>query len=449
MTGLNAGSATDVGRRRSINQDMVLVSERVFAVADGMGGHQGGEVASLAAVEALRDAFRERPTMEGLVEAVRAANSAVETRAQSSADLRNMGTTLTALVLLDDAEDDLLAIANIGDSRAYLLRNGELSQLTDDHSVPQELLRQGQLSEAEAATDPRRNILTRVLGASFGDGPDIQNLIPYTGDRLLLCSDGLYNEVDDATIARVLRTVDDPAEAAQNLVDQANAHGGADNISVVVVDVVDDEGRAATASEVLADAPPGRRSAGSGGDRRGANRLMTTDERNAELRGLSRPEAMAPAAMRSDSWERSVAPDVHAEPERRITVRVVGFILVLLLVFGGAAAIVGVYARGSYFVGLDEGRVAIFKGRPGGLLWFSPTVEELTPLTEASVPPERAAAVAAGHEVATLAEARAYVSALQSASREGGATGAGTTTTSPPDPAVPPDTTAPPPTAAP
>lgn len=433
MTGLNAGSATDVGRRRSINQDMVLVSDRVFAVADGMGGHQGGEVASLAAVEALREAFNERPTMEGLVEAVRAANSAVESRARSSADLRNMGTTLTVAVLLEDGDDELLAIANVGDSRAYLMRNSELSQLTEDHSVPQELLRQGQLSEAEAAVDPRRNILTRVLGASFGDGPDIQNLIPYTGDRLLLCSDGLYNEVDDADIARVLRTVADPTEAAQKLVEQANANGGADNISVVIVDVVDDEGRAVTASEVLADEPRSRRAERLADERRSANRLMTTDERNAELRGLSRPKAPAPAAMGSDSWERSTAPDVHAEPERRITLRVVAFIVILVLVFGGAAAAVGVYARGSYFVGLDEGRVAIFKGRPGGLLWFSPTVEELTPMTEASIPPARAAAVQEGHQVATLAEARAYVEALQSTPGAGGDDGepAATTTTTP------------------
>lgn len=432
MTGLNAGSATDVGRRRSINQDMVLVSDRVFAVADGMGGHQGGEVASLAAVEALREAFSQRPTMEGLVDAVRAANSAVESRARSSADLRNMGTTLTVAVLLEDGDDDLLAIANIGDSRAYLMRNRELSQLTEDHSVPQELLRQGQLSEAEAAIDPRRNILTRVLGASFGDGPDIQNLIPYTGDRLLLCSDGLYNEVDDAEIARVLGTVADPTEAAQRLVDQANANGGADNISVVIVDVVDDEGRAVTASEVLADDPRPRRAERLAGQGRSApNRLMTTDERNAELRGLSRQEAMTPAAMRSDSWERNAEPDVHAEPDRRITLRVVVFVVILVLVFGGAAGAVGIYARGSYFVGLDEGRVAIFKGRPGGLLWFSPTVEELTPMTEASIPPARAVSVAEGHQVATLAEARAYVRALQSTPGAGGED-AGTTTTSGP-----------------
>lgn len=439
MTGLRAGSATDVGRRRTINQDMVLVSDSIFAIADGMGGHQGGEVASLAAVEALKKAFRERSTMEGLVDAIRAANEAVEVKARASAELRNMGTTLTVVALVDD-DDDLLVVANIGDSRAYLLRNGELSQLTEDHSVPQELLRQGQLSEAEAAVDPRRNILTRVLGASFGEGPDVQNLIPYTGDRILLCSDGLYNEVDDDAVARVLRTVGDPTEAARQLVDQANTNGGADNISVVIVDVVDDEGRAITASAVLADDPTSAPASTPDRNRSSGSRLMTSEQRNAELRQLGRNDVAPQPKAGSDDWDSGSSPSELGEPPRRVTVRVVAFVLLLLLVLGGAASAIGVYARGSYYVGLDEGRVAIFKGRPGGLLWFSPTVEEVTALTEASVPPARADAVAEGHPVATLEEARAYVASLQTTP---GATPVAPTETAP-APAEP-ATTAPPP----
>lgn len=440
MTGLRSGSATDVGRRRTINQDMVLVSDSIFAIADGMGGHQGGEVASLAAVEALKKAYHERPTMDGLVDAIRAANEAVAVKARASTELRNMGTTLTVVALVDD-DDDLLVVANIGDSRAYLLRNGELSQLTEDHSLPQELMRQGQLSEAEAAVDPRRNILTRVLGASFGEGPDVQNLIPYAGDRILLCSDGLYNEVDDDEVARVLRTVGDPTEAARNLVDQANTNGGADNISVVIVDVVDDEGRAVTASAVLADDPAPPPASDRDRNRSSGSRLMTSEQRNAELRRLGRDDAESRAAPKADDWESDASPSELAEPTRRVTVRVVAFVVVLLLVLGGAGAAIGVYARGSYYVGLDEGRVAIFKGRPGGLLWFSPTVEEVTALTEASVPPARADAVAEGHPVATLEEARAYVQSLQTTP---GARPVTTPETTPPTaPAEP--TTAPPP----
>ncbi|HUP85382.1 MAG TPA: hypothetical protein VM143_06925, partial [Acidimicrobiales bacterium] len=360
--------------------------------ADGMGGHLGGEVASLTAIEALRANFDPDEGAQGLEQAIIAANEAV-------------------VALVDTDDEGLLAVANIGDSRIYLMRNGELSQLTDDHSLPEELFRRGQLTKAEAAVDPRRNIVTRVLGPSFGEGPDIQNLVPYVGDRILICSDGLYNEVDDDGIATVLRTVDDPTNAARMLVEQANAHGGADNISVVIVDVVDDDGRAETASEVLADEAPAPRAPSTRRtrDRSSSSGLMTSDERNAELRRLARDDGG-----QGDFWEKDSEIRVHDTPSRRVTGRVVAFLLLLLLVLGGAGAAVGFYARGSYFVGLDEGRVAIFKGRPGGLLWFSPTVEERTRLTEAAVPEARADDVRNGHTVASLDEAHRYVANLVS-----------------------------------
>ena len=449
MTRLRSGSATDIGRnpRRTINQDMVLESTGIFAVADGMGGHLGGEVASLTAIEALRANFSPADGPEGLERAIVAANQAVVNESNATADLRDMGTTLAVVALVDTDEEELLAVANIGDSRIYLMRNGELSQLTDDHSLPEELFRRGQLTKAEAAIDPRRNIVTRVLGPSFGEGPDIQNLVPYVGDRILICSDGLYNEVDDDGIATALRTIPDPAVAARTLVQQANEHGGGDNISVVIVDVVDDDGKAETASEVLADDPattvsaPRRdrserrqereRGRDTTPERSSMSGLMTSDQRNAELRRLARDEQTA----KGDFWGEGDS-EIHVhEPSRRITARVIAFLLVLLLVLAGAAAAVGFYARGSYFVGLDEGRVAIFKGRPGGLLWFSPTVEERTTLTEASVPPARQDDVANGHPVASLDEARTYVRNLEAIP---GATSPTTTTT-----AVPVETTAP------
>lgn len=445
MTGLRSGSATDVGRRRNLNQDMVLEADPIFAVADGMGGHQGGEVASLTAIEALRDAFRRDAGSGGLEAAIAAANAAVAEKARSSPDLRTMGTTLAVVALVDDGDDELLAVANIGDSRIYLMRNGELTQLTDDHSLPQELLRQGQLTEAEAAADPRRNIVTRVLGPSFGEGPDMQNLIPYAGDRIVICSDGLYNEVTDGDIATVLRTVRDPADAARRLVDQANANGGADNISVVVIDVVDDEGRAETASEVLADDPrPSRRQTG----------LMTADQRNAELRRLARGEdehrraspgdtgagaagasARAAAASRDPWGESEDEPDIHDMPTRRVTGRVVAFVLVLLLVLGGAAAAIGLYARGSYFVGLQDGYVAIFRGRPGGLLWFQPTVEQTSTLTEAKIPDQYRDAINEGFTVADRQEAARYLARVVGDSEPSPPTAP---TTAPPATAAPP-----------
>ncbi len=152
MTTLRAGAATDVGRVRSNNQDHLLMADPLFAVADGMGGHAGGEVASLAAVEALKATYERNPSADGLADAVRKANEVVWNRAQEARELRGMGTTITAVALVEGDEDDLLAVVNVGDSRAYLLRDGDLEQLTDDHSVPEELRRAGRRGDAEAAS---------------------------------------------------------------------------------------------------------------------------------------------------------------------------------------------------------------------------------------------------------------------------------------------------------
>ena len=432
MTQLRWGQATDVGRRRSKNEDMVLSADPLFAVADGMGGHAGGAVASLTAVQALRDAFRRDATADGLEAAVAEANRAVYDKAASDPDLHHMGTTLSAVALVKEGGDDLFAVAHVGDSRVYLLRRGELSQLTDDHSVPQELYRAGHLSEEEAAADPRRNQVTRSIGIGPSVEADMQMLNPFVGDRLVLCSDGLFNEVDDDTLAGVLRKVDDPDEAARRLVDLANEAGGGDNISVVIVDVIDDGDRARKASAALASEPPAGRSGGatqvdtpvatsavpagavatdSGVSE--SSRLPTLADRNAQLRDLAsqdHDEAPLPSG-----WAEG---DHHHEariPTRRVTFRVVLFVLLLLLIGGGAAAAVGMYARGSYYVGLDEGQVTIFRGRPGGLLWFMPTVEERTDITQAEVPPAFRSDLEAGKQEPSAAQARRYVDNIRAA----------------------------------
>lgn len=400
MTALRSAAVTDVGRRRRNNQDMVLADEPLFAVADGMGGHAGGEVASVTAVEALRASFASSPSADGLEQAVVDANQAVCERGADQPQLRHMGTTMTAVALVEDRDGEVFVVANVGDSRAYLLRDGELTQLTEDHSVPQELFRAGQLTEAEAAVDPRRNQLTRVLGVP-GVEPDVQTLIPYRGDRLLLCSDGLYNEVDDGDIASVLRRVPEPDAAARQLVDMANDRGGADNISVVIVDVVDDDGRAEAASAALGQEAPAN-STHTG--------LLSTQERNAQLRAI---------AAEPDLGERSrplppAPPPVQVDlPTRRITVGAVLFVFTLVLILAGAGAAIAWYARASYYVGLDEGRVTIFKGRPGGLLWFRPTVEERTALTSGAVLPARVDDLEAGKPEPSLAEARRYVERIR------------------------------------
>ena len=441
MTVVAAASATDVGRRREKNDDTALVDSHLFAVADGMGGYVGGDVASATAIGALRDAFAADPSSEGLEAAFLAARRAVLERSSSDPDLRQMGTTLSAVALVDSPDGEVFAVAHIGDSRIYLLRDGELSQLTDDHTVPEDLRRAGQLSDAEAAVDPRRHIVTRSLAQSAAYEPDLQTLVPYAGDRLLLCSDGLTDELSDDQIAAVLRGVGDPDEAARRLVDQANQSGGRDNITVVVVDVVDDGNRSSAASATLAAARDRRTSTPAGNADAPRRGLMTAEERNAQLRQLARgSDDDGPAP-----WESGLALDEADLPSHRFTLRVALFLFLLVALLTAAGGAVWWYATSAYFVGLDEGRVAIFKGRPGGLLFIQPEVVEETDLTEAAVPPARAADVEAGHEVDSLEAAQRYIRNLRRDSEvvSGPAPTTTPTTAAPTTTAAPATTTAP------
>ena len=211
MTVLRSGSATDVGRIRKVNQDLPLERANLYAVADGMGGHAGGEVAARVAVETLQQAFERTPTADGLRAAFDEANLQVWSQSQASPDLRGMGTTLTAIALVGGpGGHDTIALANVGDSRAYVFSRGTLVQVTDDHSLAEERMRHGEMTEAEAAVHPQRHILTRALGVSSEVEPDMWELELHTGDRVLICSDGLSNEVRLDEMASVLDEVDDP-----------------------------------------------------------------------------------------------------------------------------------------------------------------------------------------------------------------------------------------------
>jgi len=239
MTTLRSGSATDVGNVRSSNQDVALEEPELLAVADGMGGHVGGEVAARVAVGALRGAFHREPTVEGLRRAVAEANRAVWSQGQSESELRGMGTTLTATALVEEPGGrQVIALANVGDSRAYVFWKGQIIQVTADHSLAEEKVRQGQLTEAEAAVHPHRHILTRALGVSSDVDVDLWELHLHDGDRILLCSDGLTNEIGDELIGQILGSVTDPSEAARALVKAALDHGGNDNVTCIVIDVV-------------------------------------------------------------------------------------------------------------------------------------------------------------------------------------------------------------------
>ena len=190
LTVLRSGSASDVGRVRTVNEDLALESLTLFAVADGMGGHVGGEIAARTAIDTLQAEFARKPSADGLAAAIHEANRAVWERGHADADLRGMGTTMIAAALVATDEGDRLVLANVGDSRAYRLHGGDLVQLTTDHSVAEELVARGELSEEEAAVHPHRHILTRALGVQPEVAVDVWQLVPEEGDRFLLCSDG-------------------------------------------------------------------------------------------------------------------------------------------------------------------------------------------------------------------------------------------------------------------
>jgi len=240
MLTLRWGSATDVGRVRNLNEDSVLAVPGLFVVADGMGGHAAGEVASRLAVEEFaRLAERTPVRAEDLTETVRLANEHILSAGAERDDQLGMGTTLTGVGVVGAERGEQLAVFNVGDSRVYRLAGGRLEQLTVDHSAVQELVDAGRLSAQAARSHPRRNVVTRSLGSDPGPAPDLWLVDPAAGDRYLVCSDGLTGELEDPAIAELLATNPDPQAAADQLVVRALAAGGNDNVTVVVLDVLE------------------------------------------------------------------------------------------------------------------------------------------------------------------------------------------------------------------
>jgi protein phosphatase len=483
VTVLRSGSATDVGRVRTINQDLALVRPNLFAVADGMGGHVGGEVAARVAVETLDHAFERAPTVSGFRQAFSEANAAVWSESQANTDLRGMGTTLTAMALVGDEDGhDLLALANVGDSRAYVFSEGDLVQITDDHSLAEERMRHGEMTEAEAAVHPQRHILTRALGVSSDVEADMWELHLRTGDRVLLCSDGLSNEVEVDEIADVLGGVPDPEEAARRLVDVANEHGGADNITVVIVDVQTGEEEPDAGSKVMAvgaataaaaafgvpgsatreangtsgDVAPGGNNAGAAADTDLTQALPVTQGAQASLLSASDSDTLAPGARldfgdetatlaedgpRSDEFflgAGAVVPvarattrvpperraDVQPEKEsrgarrrrlgipRRVTFRVIGFLLLVAGIAAAAYFVVRWYAYDNWIVTTEGDQIVVKQGQPGGVLWFHPRVVDRTGHTTSQIPPAAVGPVNEGVQESSLSAARNYVTNL-------------------------------------
>ncbi len=236
---VRCGVQSDIGLHRADNEDSAYAGARLLAVADGMGGHAGGEVASAAVIEALRPLDTEVPAGEllnALDHAVRRASSTLRDIVRDDPSLLGMGTTLTALLW----SGSQLGLVHIGDSRAYLVRDGEVFQITHDHTMVQSLLDDGKITAGEVASHPQRSLLLRALGADRVE-PDLQLREARLGDRYLLCSDGLHQVADAESITQVLLTITDPDQAAKDLIALAIDGGGPDNITCIVADVVEPE----------------------------------------------------------------------------------------------------------------------------------------------------------------------------------------------------------------
>ncbi len=337
-------AATDPGRVRAQNQDRLYADGSVFIVADGMGGHAGGNVAAEVAVSETVASLKAGHEPE---EAIQTANRSILERAAIDVALEGMGTTLTmALMDLEDAQADLF---NVGDSRAYLLREGRLTQLTNDHTYVQELVDAGSITHEQASTHRARHVLTRVVGVALDVEPDHFRVPLQLGDVLLLCSDGLINEVTNAEIAQVLGSKL-PQEAVDTLVRMANNHGGSDNITVVVVRLGDPDREPvllAQEGQRLAEAP----------------QVVPQTERSLKTNRI-------PSPLPANMTERSAI--------SRPLIRATLFVFLLVLFAGVVVLAIDIYAQHSYFVAAFGDRVAIYQGRPGGVLWFNPHVVDLT-----------------------------------------------------------------------
>jgi PPM family protein phosphatase len=361
---LRVGSRTDVGRVREGNEDAFVAADPLFAVADGMGGHQGGEVASKLAVETLQKAA---DGTADLAEVVQEANRVVFAKASEDPGLLGMGTTLTAVLV----EDRRLRLAHVGDSRMYLLRHGDLELLTKDHTVVQGMVDQGRLTPEEAAIHPQRSIVTRALGVEEDIEVDENEIDVLPGDRVLLCSDGLTGMVEEDGILRILIDHRDPQAAADALVEAANRAGGQDNITAVVLDVIGEETGTAPQAAVTetVERPRGR-----------------------EPRGGGR------------RWGRAVAS-----------------VAVVLILLGGALFVLKrFWIDRQWYVGESGGRVALYQGIPAAPLGLelSTVVEETElPAEEVTAFPEYAG-LASGITAESEADARAIVDQMRTDVKE-------------------------------
>ena len=468
---LYSTTVSDVGTVRANNQDSSFAGEHLVAICDGMGGHAGGDTASTIAIRSLAHIEREDreqdvATIASMMEtSVMAAHDAIVGKARHERKLSGMGTTVTAVALVDD----YWVLSHIGDSRAYLLRDGALCQVSQDHSYVQHLINTGRITEQEAKNHPQRNVVMRVLGDfDIDPHPDIAVLKAHPADRWLLCSDGLCGVLENSTIADALLSMSNLTECAQHLVSMALRAGSTDNVTAVIADAtlaLDVHafdlphqtplvgGAASSSLEPIADivnepvaAAPALRDEGSPAQRAAA--LMQSSEARhddddkpklahpsaarEEESTLSTPDTgeipivqKADGALSSDPNDPQVAKAIEVQQEkqrktahkhkrnRRITVIIA--ILVLLLAGAGAGYTTYRWSQTRYYVGESNGKVAIFQGVPTNIFGFSLSHEvERTSINTSDLPQTWRDELIEGITRDNLDEARAHVKYLRS-----------------------------------
>jgi PPM family protein phosphatase len=388
LTRWRHAAATDTGLVRQSNQDALFADDSLAIIADGMGGHAAGEVAAAMSIDLVRRRFRENPNVEGLVEAIQEANLAVVSDARENPEHFGMGTTVIAVGLTYDlAGIASPTLVHVGDSRAYQLRDGALRQLSEDHSVAEEWVRMGRLTPEEAAVHPRRHQLTRGVGVEDTIAIDVTSIHAEAGDRILLCSDGLSNELDNDTLAHLASAPNGLEFAVESLVSAAKVAGGHDNISVILLEF----------DEVNVSASPIRRT-------------------------MSTAPPPAPATTRPTGGKRR---------RRIVTWRVWAATFLFLAVAAGIVGVIHWYAYSTYYLGNNNGALAVFRGQPSGVLWYKPEIVVETDYPVADLRPSDRRAVDATISEPTKKEAITHAENLYKAwELTQGTFGTTTTTTS-------------------
>lgn len=389
MTRWRYAAATDTGLVRQSNQDAVFANAEIAIVADGMGGHAAGEVASALTIETVLEGFEKSPTIGGLHKAIEHANREVLANAAAHPERQGMGTTIIAVGLtIDEQGITSPTLFHVGDSRAYQLRDGAIRQLSDDHSVAEEWVRLGRLTPEEALVHPNRHMLTRGIGVEDVIAIDVMSLNVQAGDRVLLCSDGLSNELASEEIARIASAEAPLEEIVAHLVQAAKDSGGRDNVSAVLIEFDEVTLTQTPVTKTLKSTPP------------------------------PRAESTAGPTTRSSSRRR-----------RQVSWRLWAYLGAVIAVVIGFFVILHWYAYSSYYLANDNGVIGIYQGQPNGVLWFHPKKVLDTAYSTSQLRSADQASLEATISEPSLTQALNYSAYLHHAWQLSGAASATTTTT--------------------